>query len=159
MTDICPCSSTKKYAQCCSPFHEGTTKPASAEELMRSRYSAFAKRLPHYLFATLHPSKRATDELQQIERSLQQPLWLSLQIINIKGGQPDDSTGHVEFIATYQQSGKIGQLRENSRFTKDGGQWYYEEGEIETTPASLKPPGRNDPCWCGSGKKFKKCHG
>jgi len=19
--------------------------------------------------------------------------------------------------------------------------------------------GRNDPCWCGSGKKFKRCHG
>src|SRR3954471_12909185 len=36
----------------------------------------------------------------------------------------------------------------------------YEEVQIEQRVLDEKEQiGRNDPCWCGSGKKFKKCHG
>jgi preprotein translocase subunit SecA len=44
---------------------------------------------------------------------------------------------------------------------------YAGAGGSVSTPVAQKPKvnseieniGRNDPCWCGSGKKFKKCHG
>lgn len=128
---------------------------------MRSRYSAFARRIPQYLFDTLHPSKRSPDELAMLEKAVSRSNWLGLQIISTQQGQPDDNEGQVAFRATYEEAGQseeAGQnahLEENSLFIKEAGRWYYLQGQF----APDKLPGRNDPCWCGSGRKFKKCHG
>ncbi|RLT92552.1 YchJ family protein [Ketobacter sp.] len=155
MTDLCPCGSNRTYATCCAPFHLGQALPTTAEQLMRSRYSAFAKRLPQYLFATLHPSKRAPDELAQLEAAVARHRWLGLQILNATDGGQEDDRGTVSFRAVYEDSGSPGVLEENSSFKKETGRWYYLSGQLAPTRA----PGRNDPCWCGSGRKFKKCHG
>lgn len=122
---------------------------------MRSRYSAFARRIPQYLFDTLHPSKRAPNELALLENAVRQNNWLGLQIVSTQQGQPDDNEGFVAFRATCEESGQPAVLEENSAFIKESGQWYYLQGQFAPT----KLPGRNDPCWCDSGKKFKKCHG
>jgi tetratricopeptide (TPR) repeat protein len=37
-------------------------------------------------------------------------------------------------------------------------EWEEDEEEFEEDEAPVAKPGRNDPCWCGSGKKYKKCH-
>ncbi len=122
---------------------------------MRSRYSAFARRLPQYLFDTLHPDQRAPNERAQLEQAVKNGKWLELSIVSTRQGQARDSEGYVAFRAVYESAGQPAMLEENSYFTKTDERWYYVSGEFP--PATL--PGRNDPCWCGSGRKFKKCHG
>jgi len=155
MTDLCLCGSGQTYAQCCAPFHNNTAFPDTAEQLMRSRYCAFALRLPGYLLATLHPSKRAPDELTQLEQAVKQSHWLGLEVVSTQQGQAGDSSGRVAFRAHYDNHGHRDTLEENSRFVRENQRWFYLDGEFAPT----RLPGRNDPCWCGSGQKFKKCHG
>ena len=151
----CPCGSQKPYADCCGPFHAGTGRPQTAAALMRSRYSAFALQLKDYLVTTLHPDKRRPDEAQALAQSFQNTEWLGLSIIQTGAGTEHDDKGTVEFVAYYRSGSQQGQLHERSRFVKKGEQWLYVDGDM--LPAHTS--GRNDPCWCGSGKKFKKCHG
>lgn len=155
MTERCPCGSGNPYSNCCGIYHLGEAIPTTAEQLMRSRYSAFEKKLPVYLLDTLHPSKRRTDELTKLQQAVAQGSWLGLQIVSCRDGLVNHDTGHVAFRATYEETGQPAILEENSRFIKEDGRWYYVDGQF--APDHL--PGRNAPCWCGTGKKYKKCHG
>lgn len=150
-SDQCPCCSGSPYSQCCQPFHNHTGKPATAEQLMRSRYSAFVKQLADYLITTRHPGKRHLDSLEQLNQSFANTHWLGLTILSTEKGTAKDTTGYVSFAARYQEAGKQEILHERSFFKKEVDQWYYVEADFNQ--------GRNDPCWCGSQKKFKKCHG
>ena len=79
----------------------------------------------------------------------------SLDVLACKAGLPGDTKGRVEFIAHYQHDQVISQAHEDSRFVCEQGQWFYLDGNLKTAAR----PGRNDPCPCGSGKKFKSCCG
>ncbi len=149
----CPCLSNNPYNQCCEPFHSKKQKPQSAEQLMRSRYCAFVLKNIDYLIDTFYPSKRKADDKLQLQKTIEQTRWIGLKIINTNAGQPTDKTGEVEFVAFYQEQ-TTQQLHEKSQFIKDNDQWFYFEGE-HLPPIKL---GRNDQCFCGSGKKVKKCH-
>ncbi|MCV6604461.1 MAG: YchJ family protein [Porticoccaceae bacterium] len=146
----CPCGSTLSYSVCCQPLHLGAAA-ASAEALMRSRYSAFSMGLVDYLISSHHPGQRTPNERQSLQQSMENTHWLKLQIIHSQCG---DSKGVVEFIATCEEDGQLGQLRERSNFVRENGHWYYLDGEL----LPVAKISRNDPCPCGSGKKFKKCH-
>lgn len=156
-TSLCPCGSGKKYADCCEPFHLAKAYAPTAETLMRSRYSAFAKGRVDYLFDTHAPVNRDADEKDQLRKSIHENQWCHLTILDKEKGTKNDDSGIVEFIAAFQKRGEseIRPLHERSRFIKQEGHWLYLDGE---TPMAT-PLGRNDPCWCGSGKKYKKCHG
>ena len=52
---ICPCCSGLNYAECCKIYHDGKL-PKSPLELMRSRYSAYALKIPEYIIETTHPN-------------------------------------------------------------------------------------------------------
>lgn len=149
---LCPCLSQKEYRSCCEPFHKNTSKPQSPEELMRSRYSAFVLNNAEYLVETLHPSKRALNDKIQIQKSIDTTQWLGLKVISATSNKIE--SGEVEFVAFFEDHG-VQQLRERSRFIKDGERWFYLDGD-HLPPIKV---GRNDPCFCGSGKKYKKCHG
>ncbi len=119
---------------------------------MRSRYSAFALKLEGYLWETHHPSKRKENSLADLRQTSENTRWIGLTLLKTEQGGAQALEGRVSFAAKYEGSdGKEAVLYENSRFVKEQGRWYYLDGSHE--------PGRNDPCWCGSGKKFKKCHG
>ena len=118
---------------------------------MRSRYCAFVKKLADYLIFTRHPSKRNLDSQSQLQQSFNQTIWTGLKILTTEKGSTNDNRGYVSFAASYTESNKEDTLFERSLFKKENGQWYYVEGDFNM--------GRNDPCWCGSDKKFKKCHG
>ncbi|HEX3618080.1 MAG TPA: YchJ family metal-binding protein [Solirubrobacteraceae bacterium] len=123
METDCPCGSGMTYAACCGPLHSGT--PAStALELMRSRYSAFAVRNAGYLIATWHPATRPASV--DFDPAVQ---WRRLRIQGSTGGTADDDTGTVEFVAHYWDTvrGRYGRQHENSRFTREGGRWFYVE--------------------------------
>jgi len=124
--DLCPCGSGKTYQACCEPLLSGERQAETAETLMRSRYTAYATRDSGYLLATWHePTKPECLDLQGI----QQPEWVSLDVLNISGGRAQDDEGRVEFVAHYRMDGARGQLHEKSRFQRIDGRWYYVDGE------------------------------
>lgn len=154
----CPCGSSKPYGECCGPCHGGLAPATTAEALMRSRYSAFSLGQVDYLLDTLHPDLRRPGERADLERSIASTEWTGLRIVATRAGGADDDHGEVEFVATFRRAGLPGHLHERSRFERLAGRWLYHSGETEGL-APVCEPGRNDPCWCGSGKKLKKCHG
>lgn len=121
---------------------------------MRSRYTAYATGDVAYVLRTWHPSTRPSG-LDPADI----PKWCDLKIIRTGLGGEEDEEGIVEFVATARMQNTTYTLRETSRFVKESGQWLYIGGESETMEASTGKTGRNDPCPCGSGKKFKKCCG
>lgn len=154
-TLACPCGSLMNYADCCGRYHDGTAQAPTAEALMRSRYCAFARHRIDYLVQTLHPSRRQPDEHAQLERQAAHTDWTGLMILDRVAGTATDDTGEVEFVACFRHGSQRGQMQERSCFVREDLQWFYVEGVRGTLPL----PGRNDPCWCGSGRKLKKCHG
>ncbi len=132
---------------------------------MRSRFTAFVLHQADYLCRTHHPNSRAPDEKEALQSSFRHTHWQALSVLRCTQGGHDDTEGTVEFVATFQEGKRQGQLHEVSRFVREGGEWFYVDGELQTTPrpavprSTSKKPGRNDPCWCGSGVKLKKCHG
>jgi SEC-C motif-containing protein len=155
---FCPCNSEKLFAECCEPLLSGDHIAATAEALMRSRYTAYVVRDVDYLLRSWHSSTRpAAIDATTI------PEWYGLHIVRTEKGMEGDDNGVVEFKATAISRGKIWRLHEISRFVKEVGQWFYVDGDLkgEIPPPEKKGPkvGRNEPCPCGSGKKFKKCCG
>jgi len=149
---LCVCGSGKAAAACCQPYLTGQAQPQTPEQLMRSRYSAFYHGQLDYLIATHHPAQRQADDRQTLAQTIATTTWLGLRVLH--SAQATD-TGTVEFTAFYQRIGMVEQLHERSQFVRQEGQWFYLQGEI-LPPITV---GRNDLCWCGSGKKYKKCHG
>ncbi|MGY6563111.1 MAG: YchJ family protein [Halomonadaceae bacterium] len=143
----CPCGSGLPLDACCGRFHAGEAAP-TPEALMRSRYSAFALGLEDYLLATWHASTRPVDLNLDDATS-----WIRLEVLDHGSA---GERGHVHFRATFREGRRWGVLAENSRFVHEAGRWFYVDGE--PTMERLKP-GRNDPCPCGSGRKFKSCCG
>ena len=159
--DQCPCGSGLEYAECCEPFIKGDKLPETAEKLMRSRYSAYATINVDYLHSTLHPDHQADHDVNAARKWAADSDWLGLEIISTAEGGEDDATGIVEFRANYREKGKNKALHEVSRFEKVDGRWTYVDGEMPRpeTIVNTRKVGRNDPCPCGSGKKYKKCCG
>jgi SEC-C motif domain protein len=172
----CPCNSGKNYEACCEPFLTNKALPETAEQLMRSRYTAFTLADVDYLKKTLAPESRTDFDVQSTKKWAESSQWKGLQIVSTEKGQADDKKGQVEFIATYVIDGEALDHHEVSQFRKsDSGQWLFVEGDSHThkegeghhhhndkpqTVVRESPKvGRNDPCPCGSGKKYKKCHG
>lgn len=155
-SEPCPCLSGLSYPSCCRPYHKGEIAPATAEQLMRSRYSAFALHQSAYLLRTWHPSTRpkAVDPDEGL-------VWRGLKIIALADGGPADLWGQVEFIATATVGSRSVELHERSRFVREDGQWLYVDGEVSadegSRPAKRAKVGRNAPCPCGSGQKAKRC--
>lgn len=130
-TQACPCGTGRTYAQCCEPLHMGFTQgqwAQDAEQLMRSRYSAYALGLEAYLLATWHPSTRPVQLTLEDDHAIK---WIRLQII--AGAQQDKQHATVEFIAHYKHNGKAEKLHECSRFRYIESGWKYLDGEIKGT--------------------------
>ena len=130
-TDACPCGSGCAYVDCCEPMHSGRAPARTAEQLMRSRYSAYALRQIDYLFATTHPDKRDEDFREQMNAWANRAEFTRLEILGKRQGGALDKVGKVEFIASYRQFGEEKQMHEISRFRRYQGKWHYFDGEID----------------------------
>lgn len=129
-TDVCPCGSGTAYTDCCQRFWATQQKSNTAEQLMRSRYTAFVLEKAYYLVATHHPQAREPDELKALKKSFKGMVWTSLEIVATQAGAEIDSVGEVEFIAHFKHFGQVGRLHERSRFRQENGQWFYVDGAI-----------------------------
>ncbi len=160
--DACPCGSSKPYADCCRPLISGERRADTAEELMRSRYSAYVKKELAWLRDSLHPGHRASFDETGSRAWAERAEWHGLEILKTVKGGPDDQEGTVEFVASFTEGGARQQHHELSSFGRAGGAWYFMTGKpLPPRPSVRQTPkaGRNDPCPCGSGRKFKKCCG
>lgn len=153
-SNLCLCDSQRPYASCCKPYVTQVATAPTAEVLMRSRYVAYCQGNLDYLIATRHPSKRKFDDRINLIQSVKTTVWEKLTVVSTRQGRQQDITGYVEFVAVHSQP-EWGQLHERSRFIKENNRWFYIDGKM--LPPIL--PKRSQPCWCGSGKKFKYCHG
>ena len=122
---LCPCKSRETYFDCCMPFHHGKEKPKTAEQLMRSRYSAYFFRLTDYLVNTTHPDKREPKLKAELEKTIHEVNWRFLEILATSKGTKDDKVGKVEFVADYYYNDEPQQLHECSRFKRYKGAWKY----------------------------------
>ncbi|WUI03986.1 YchJ family metal-binding protein [Spirillospora sp. NBC_00431] len=123
----CACGVGDRYRDCCGRLHRGEASAATATELMRSRFSAFAMQDEAYLLASWHPATRP--EQIGFENGLR---WTRLEIIHEEAGGPDDDKGVVAFRAHYITGSQPGELHEVSRFVRYDGAWVYVRGKIIT---------------------------
>ena len=158
----CPCGSDRPTETCCGPYLAGEPAP-TAEALMRSRYTAYVRRDTDYLFATHDPDTLAEVDRESTKRWTREATWLGLKVLDVVKGGPGDQEGEVEFSARWSQKREEHLHHERSLFRKREGRWCYVEGH---TPNAVSVPVRRDarpgpnaPCPCGSGKKYKRCHG
>lgn len=169
---ICPCGSGLELADCCEPYLEGVKKAPTAEILMRSRYTAHVLGKIAYIRDTIAPEKRSEFDEKGVREWATQSEWMGIKILS---AEEKARKGTVEFVVTYKSEEKVLEHHEVASFRKDAtlGIWYFVDGDAhvheegqEHDPAPRTPIvrdspkiGRNDPCSCGSGKKYKKCCG
>ncbi|SCL22739.1 SEC-C motif-containing protein [Micromonospora pallida] len=123
-TSACPCGTGRGYGECCGPVHRAETSAATAEALMRSRFSAFAVGDVDHLLRSWHSSTRPAG--LTLDHRLR---WTRLEVLATERGGLFDATGTVEFRAHYRDRGRPGTLHERSRFRREDGQWVYLDGE------------------------------
>ncbi len=150
----CPCGSGRPYAECCGPRLDGSRPAETAEQLMRSRYTAYTRGDVVYLLASWHPRTRPAALNLSGEGA---PEWLGLEILTCDGGGPGAAEATVEFTARYRLGASPHALHERSRFLREQGRWFYLDGAVDERPSTA--PGRNARCPCGSGRKYKRCCG
>ena len=156
----CPCGSNVAYTACCEPIITNSRPAETAEQLMRARYSAYTKTAMDFVFNSTDPANREGYDHDGTRAWAENSEWLGLQIIGSSKGGTDDTTGEVEFIARFNENGLLREHHENALFTKKDGIWYFTDGlMVKPKPISVTKVGRNDPCPCGSGQKYKKCCG
>lgn len=145
----CPCG-LGDYRHCCQPLHLGHSKAQSAEQLMRSRYSAFAQHEIGYIVQTTALGQQNALDIKAIADWSKANQWLKLEIVQAQE-KINKNHAQVEFKAHYHD-GKNAQVHhEVSHFVKFQDAWYFLD---PTTDQQLT---MKQACICGSGKKFKQC--
>jgi SEC-C motif-containing protein len=158
----CECGLGPSTEECCGRFLSGEAHPETAEQLMRSRYAAYARNNIDYVFETHDPKTVTSQDKTYAEKWARDAEWDGLEIVSTEKGGREDDEGVVEFKARYSMNRQPALHHERSTFRKEDGRWYYVNGEmVKTGTVRREQPkvGRNDPCLCGSGKKYKKCCG
>ena len=147
---LCFCRSGKEYKHCCAPFHLHTAVPETAEQLMRSRYTAYVLKNIPYIVATTVPSQQTLLETHLLQEWADNTTWLGLQILKTENLTKTQSA--VEFKAIFQGEEEELTHQERSIFVKIENRWYFVDPTVSL-------PTMKQPCVCGSGKKFKHCCG
>ena len=128
---LCACCSGKVYEKCCQIYINGDSQPATAEQLMRSRYTAYATCEVQYIINTTHPSTRGEYNSKAIKEWATSSVWVKLEIISITKGFSTDTVGYVEFKAYYLDSkGQNCLHHEYSTFWRLDVNWFFVGGEI-----------------------------
>lgn len=129
---------------------------------MRSRYSAYVKHAFDHLGNSLSAEQKRDFAAEDAKRWSEQSEWLGLTILKTEKGGPDDQEGVVEFTARFRSGSQEHEHVETALFSRESDRWVYAGQKTphgETVRYEKPKPGRNDPCPCGSGKKYKKCCG
>lgn len=158
MNATCPCGSQLAYLDCCGLYIEQSQAAPTPEKLMRSRYTAYTEANIDYIKATMRGKPLLNFNEMEAKSWAQKAKWISLKIINTYPELKQQNCQFIEFIASYQLDERRESIHEKSEFKKYEGKWFYTDS---LPPNKLKKinPARNQPCPCGSNKKYKNCHG
>ena len=137
--DLCPCGSEKEYADCCQPLIDGDQVAETAEALMRSRYSAHAKKAFDYIFDTTLPANRQEDDRKGTAAWSRKLDWQRLEVRQVDAGGPDDDKGTVEFVARYRKNSKAFEHHEIAEFVRVDGRWYFKDGAAPQPVQAVGP--------------------
>ncbi|MDC1106183.1 YchJ family metal-binding protein [Prolixibacteraceae bacterium] len=158
---MCVCGKVEDYNSCCGRFISRKEKATTPEELMRSRFTAFSLGEVEYIIDTERLAKPNTSA--GLKSWCDTVTYTKLDVLSSKELR---DKGEVHFKAYYKEGFEQTILEERSQFIKENDKWVYVSGNAKTqtvdamnTISSDRKMGRNEPCWCGSGKKFKKCCG
>jgi len=121
-TELCACGSGNQYSKCCGQYLLGKL-PETAEQLMRSRYTAYYQNAEEYLLASWHESTRPAALNLSTQGNIK---WTGLKVL---GHTSKIATATVEFVARFKINGKAGKIHELSRFVKEQGRWFYVDGD------------------------------
>jgi SEC-C motif domain protein len=126
-SNLCPCASKQDYSQCCEPFITGKKEPKTSLELMRSRYTAFAKKAMDYIWKTTDPATLPEIDKKSNEGWARRNKFVGLEILN---HQDSGDQGNVEFVAKYTDilGGPVVKHHEKATFTRKEGRWYFTNG-------------------------------
>jgi len=161
MDTACLCGSGKELVGCCGPIMDNPATARTPEELMRARFSAHCQRNYPFLVESTHPEHREGVSEKEIAEWADNIHWTELEVHSTTPGATDDE-GQVAFTAHFTIKDMPQELREDASFVREGGRWFYVDGHVHgPEPYRRETPrvGRNEPCPCGSGKKYKKCCG
>lgn len=171
----CPCGNELEYKSCCGQYIDAELPAPTPETLMRSRYTAFTLANIDYIEKTMRGKAKQEFDYNGAKEWAENAEWTNLTIVNASELKPADVVGYVEFVAEFSENGEAQLVHERSRFEKINGAWFYTDGRgvpqeahchdehcqhnhSQTKHDAKKiKTGRNDPCPCGSGKKYKKC--
>jgi SEC-C motif-containing protein len=156
---LCPCGSEQVFNRCCETIITGSCIANSPEQLMRSRYSAYATNQAQYLYDTYAATSQQTQTIDDIAQWANETKWLKLVIHHTSNFQQDLLAGNnaqVEFSAYYSHQSQLCHMREKSNFIIEKNQWRYLDGEVSQN-TEIDKPKRNQLWFCGSRKKFKQC--
>ena len=156
----CPCGSGSAFDACCAPFLSGDAVPETAEQLLRSRYTAFTRKNTDYVLNTTHPDQVKKLDIEAVAAWAENATWKALEIYRVDKGAKGDDEAWIDFIARYDEEGEEIEHSERAHFVKHEGRWVFDHQRSGTPQLQAATKvGRNDPCPCGTGKKFKKCCG
>lgn len=157
LLENCPCGTGKSYQDCCYPFIAGSQIPSTPEQLMRSRYTAYTQANVEYIRQTMCGKAAEGFDPTDAQAWARHVIWVNLEVLH---SRTDNQVGFVEFKANYTDGHKKHCLHELSEFHLIDNKWFYVDG---SSPYVMHDKtikiSRNDPCPCGSNKKFKKCCG
>jgi len=151
MNTPCPCGSDQSYSDCCGLYIDAHQLAETPEQLMRSRYTAFTQANIDYIQATMRKAAAKHTDLEQSREWAKSVQWLGLEVLH---SEFNEHKGLVEFKAHYSHQDKEHVIHERSLFEQINGKWFYTG---EAPKQNTNKAGRNDPCPCGSNKKYKKC--
>jgi len=129
---------------------------------MRSRYTAYATEQIDYILSSHDPDTVKDVDRKSSEEWAKEADWQGLEVLATEAGGPEDDNGMVEFVARYRIGDNEYAHHERATFRRVDGEWKFVDGEmVKAKPVVRETPkvGRNEPCPCGSGKKYKKCCG
>lgn len=152
---LCPCGLEKEFSECCKAIIDGEIAAKTPEQLMRSRYSAYATKNAQYIYDTYALPSQKQQSHDDIRSWANETSWLKLNVLStsefINIERPT-----VTFEAIYKSEDSFYSMKEKSTFVFENNAWKYLDGS-DLEHSLLTPPKRNDNCLCGSHKKFKKC--
>jgi SEC-C motif-containing protein len=153
IVENCFCGNEYRFEHCCQPIISGKVQAKNAEQIMRSRFTAYVTKNYQYILQTYTYAQRTKLTVSSLKNSAQETQWLSLKVLAHFAQQ---DTAQVEFKAFYKIDGRFYLMHELSDFIFEAGSWLYTSGAMQKGSGEFNPQ-RNSSCLCNSGKKLKKC--
>jgi SEC-C motif-containing protein len=127
----CYCGVGDSFEKCCKPLHEGKLSAETAEQMMRSRFSAFCVRNLDYVKRTTDPQLFTEIDWNANEEWMNSVDFFKLEIVR---AEESGNKATIEFKAHFKVHEKVSVHHEISKFRKSHGEWFFRDGRTVPPP-------------------------